>query len=749
MEFDLLAFTLSPTTEVFHKCRKKDLILIAEFYNIEVPKDRKHVIKDVLFEQLVHNGILPDVEGEKQPVVVAKAVAEEVVPGINASEHVNFDPVQAIRLKELELKVKQQENENLRLKLKVVEVEADRDIKLRRLDLQAKEIKPIPVPRSRASSISSSASTPVTPVASNLEQNIQEFDVCKYIKLVPPFRESEVDAYFVAFERIAGKLRWPNDMWALLLQCSLTGKAQEICASLPIEQSLDYEVVKTAVLRAYELVPEAYRQKFRAHAKTARQTHVEFAREKRVLFEKWCLSSKITSFEQLQELLLLEDFKSCLPESVVVHLNEQKVTTLSDAAVLADEFVLTHRNIFSSVRPSKTLFANKNVVVRNLSREPPHASKSNGNGEGKATSPGRRDRRACFYCLDPDHLIAECPAWEKKSVDGNTKNVALVQRVSETKSKTMQPFIYAGTVSLVDTEPQPIVILRDTGSEQSLILKELLPFSQSSYTGSDVLLRGIEMGCERVPLHHVHLKSDLVTGIVHLAVCSQLPFEGVGLILGNDIASDQILPRPIVVNNGNFGDASFASLECEVVQLPVKQFRKVDLADSPWQTPYEPPRGEQMFKPAICEETDVNNSLKLYIGKATLSGVQRTDSSTPPCSNAVESYEQVRDGENVNLSNNGVTTEKCKPTRDLSNCYIQLMVLPTVHHLSAEMCTCKNTYWSSASQVISACNVVLLLANLKILLGIVEGFSCPYRSSVAFHSNCGANVVIPTFTKPP
>ncbi len=154
-----------------------------------------------------------------------------------------------------------------------------------------------------------------------------------------------VDAYFVAFERIAGKLKWPNDMWALLLQCSLTGKAQEICASLPIEQSLDYNVLKAAVLREYELVPEAYHQKFRAHAKSARQTHVEFAREKRVMFEKWCLSSKTTTFEQLQELILLEDFKTCLPEGVVVHLNERKVTSLLDATVLADEFVLTHRNV--------------------------------------------------------------------------------------------------------------------------------------------------------------------------------------------------------------------------------------------------------------------------------------------------------------------------------------------------------------------------------------------------------------------
>lgn len=59
----------------------------------------------------------------------------------------------------------------------------------------------------------------------------------------------------------------------------------------------------------------------------------------------------------------------------------------------------------------------------------------------------------------------------------------------------MQTFFLSGT------EHQPVVILRDTGSAQSFVLKELLPFSKSSYTGTDVLICGIEMGCDSVPLH--------------------------------------------------------------------------------------------------------------------------------------------------------------------------------------------------------------------------------------------------------
>ena len=56
--------------------------------------------------------------------------------------------------------------------------------------------------------------------------------------------------------------------------------------------------------------------------------------------------------DDLRELILLDDFKHWLPEKIMVYLNEQKVTSLSTAAVLADEFTLTHKTVFSPMRRS-------------------------------------------------------------------------------------------------------------------------------------------------------------------------------------------------------------------------------------------------------------------------------------------------------------------------------------------------------------------------------------------------------------
>ena len=144
--------------------------------------------------------------------------------------------------------------EDLRIALQIKEVET----RNRQLEVQAMHLRIRALELEKGAHV---ASTPLSPVGRS-SVSAPVFDISRHIALVPPFRESEVDSYFSAFERIAAALSWPKEFWSLLLQCKLVGKAQEVCASLSIEDSLDYKVLKKTVLQAYELVPEAYRQKF-------------------------------------------------------------------------------------------------------------------------------------------------------------------------------------------------------------------------------------------------------------------------------------------------------------------------------------------------------------------------------------------------------------------------------------------------------------------------------------------------------
>ena len=46
---------------------------------------------------------------------------------------------------------------------------------------------------------------------------------------------------------------WPKEHWALLIQFVLKGKAQEIYTQLSLEQASNYDTVKEAILKGYEL----------------------------------------------------------------------------------------------------------------------------------------------------------------------------------------------------------------------------------------------------------------------------------------------------------------------------------------------------------------------------------------------------------------------------------------------------------------------------------------------------------------
>ena len=70
-----------------------------------------------------------------------------------------------------------------------------------------------------------------------------------------------------------------------------------------------------------------------------------------------------------------------------------------------------------------------------------------------------------------------------------------------------------------------------------------------SSTGTSVLIKGVNSPeYTPVPLHTVYLSSDLVPGPVNIGVGSSLPFEGVQLRLGNDLAGYKVVINPIVTD---------------------------------------------------------------------------------------------------------------------------------------------------------------------------------------------------------
>ena len=74
--------------------------------------------------------------------------------------------------------------------------------------------------------------------------------------------------------------------------------------------------------------------------------------------------------------------------------------------------------------------------------------------------------------------------------------------------ETFETFIHDVFLSLTSdlSSATAVKILRDTGASQSLLLADALPFSEESYAGTNVLIKGVNSSdYTPVPLYKVYL----------------------------------------------------------------------------------------------------------------------------------------------------------------------------------------------------------------------------------------------------
>ena len=78
------------------------------------------------------------------------------------------------------------------------------------------------------------------------------------------------------------------------------------------------------------------------------------------------------------------------------------------------------------------------------------------------------------------------------------------------------------------------------------MLENSLPLSRNTSARAHVLLHGVDPCFHNVPIHHIKLKSDFVSGQVVGGVRPTLPFEDIALLIGIDMAGDKAILVPII-----------------------------------------------------------------------------------------------------------------------------------------------------------------------------------------------------------
>lgn len=237
--------------------------------------------------------------------------------------------------------------------------------------------------------------------------------------------------------------------------------------------------------------------------------------------------------------------------------------------------------------------------------------------DSKTVSKSGAPRRVCFYCLNPGHLISDCKAWKQKQSGTKPKGVAFVQSLFvpdnlHSSQTSFDPLIMESALALSnDSNFKSIVMLRDTGSAQSLILESVLPFSSQSYTGTDVLI-----------LYTMYIKSNLISGPVKVGVRSHLPVEGVSMILGNDLVGGKVFPCPIVSAEPDVGAQT--SPACAVTRAQAQRFDDVvDISESFLPSSADVVESQLSVMPR--QTATENQQPPLKVGREQLAAVQRAD----------------------------------------------------------------------------------------------------------------------------
>jgi len=74
--------------------------------------------------------------------------------------------------------------------------------------------------------------------------------------------KDDIDSYLRHFERYSEMQGWPKADWALYLSALLKGKSVECYSRLAEAEARDYNKLKAALLRRFDLTAEGFRRKF-------------------------------------------------------------------------------------------------------------------------------------------------------------------------------------------------------------------------------------------------------------------------------------------------------------------------------------------------------------------------------------------------------------------------------------------------------------------------------------------------------
>ena len=119
----------------------------------------------------------------------------------------------------------------------------------------------------------------------------------------------------------------------------LQGKALDVYALMAKEDALNYDKLKVALLKRYEVTEEGFKCKYKKCRPENGETFQQFTTRMKSYFTRWIdMASIEKSYEGLQDLILREQLTFICIRDLELFLREREPKSLEQASKLADQY---------------------------------------------------------------------------------------------------------------------------------------------------------------------------------------------------------------------------------------------------------------------------------------------------------------------------------------------------------------------------------------------------------------------------
>ena len=220
------------------------------------------------------------------------------------------------------------------------------------------------------------------------------------IPKLPPFNEQRdnMDAYLKRFERFAESAGWDRSRWATNLSALLQGTALDVYSRLSGTEALDYDILRTSLLKRFQLTEEGFRLKFRRSTPEKGETASQFVTRIDSYLKRWMNLAKVEeTYDGIHDLFLREQFMNSVQKNLQIFLKEHKIQSVKDMVELAEQYNEAH-GIYGE--PSYGKY--QKAVTSNTQKNTSHLDNEN----PKVVN---QRERYCYFCHSSDHFVKKCP----------------------------------------------------------------------------------------------------------------------------------------------------------------------------------------------------------------------------------------------------------------------------------------------------------------------------------------------------